>query len=145
MKMTEPILHTPYSDLIREIGLKLKSSADARLNELGLNSAQGRMIGYIYENQDKGVIQKDLAEQFKRRGASITSMLQGLEKKGYIARVTHEKDERQKKLTVLEKGVVLVEEFNQMFSDVEAGITRQLSMEEAATLLSLLSKVNQSL
>ncbi|AIQ59919.1 MarR family winged helix-turn-helix transcriptional regulator [Paenibacillus borealis] len=143
--MTEPILHTPYSDLIREIGLKLKSSADTRLNELGLNSAQGRMIGYIYENQDKGVIQKDLAEQFKRRGASITSMLQGLEKKGYIARVTDEKDERQKKLTVLEKGVVLVEEFNLMFSDVEAGITLQLSKEEAATLLLLLSKVNQSL
>ncbi|KAI7255057.1 hypothetical protein KC345_g11187 [Hortaea werneckii] len=143
--MTEPILYTPYSDLIREIGMKLKGSADARLNELGLNSAQGRMIGYIYENQDKGVIQKDLAEQFKRRGASITSMLQGLEKKGYIARVTHEKDERQKKLTVLEKGVVLVEEFNRMFSDVEAGITRQLSKEEAAALLSLLSKVNQNL
>ncbi|QUL53145.1 MarR family transcriptional regulator [Paenibacillus tritici] len=143
--MTEPILHTPYSDLFREIGLKLKSSADVRLNELGLNSAQGRMIGYIYENQDQGVIQKDLAEQFKRRGASITSMLQGLEKKGYIARVTDEKDERQKRLTVLEKGVVLVEEFNQMFAEVEAGITRQLTEEEAATLLKLLSKVNQSL
>jgi len=49
--MTIRVLTTPFSDLIREIGLKIKSKADAQLLERGLNSKQGRMIGYIYENQ----------------------------------------------------------------------------------------------
>jgi len=82
--MTKRVLITPFSNLIREIGMKIKRIADERLNELGLNSQQGRMIGYIFENQDKDVIQKDLANEFNRKGASITSMLQGLEKKGFL-------------------------------------------------------------
>ncbi|MDH6369930.1 MarR family transcriptional regulator [Paenibacillus sp. VTT E-133280] len=143
--MRKPVENTPFSNLIREIGMKLKSTADARLNELGLNSQQGRMIGYIFEHQEKGVIQKDLAEVFNRKGASITSMLQGLEKKGYIKRVTPENDERQKSIFVLEKGALLVEEFNEIFSEVEASITKTLRPEETATLKSLLQKVNSSL
>ncbi|WP_339319585.1 MarR family transcriptional regulator [Paenibacillus sp. FSL R10-2734] len=143
--MKRQVIDTPFSNLIREIGMKLKSTADARLNELGLNSQQGRMIGYIYGNQETGVIQKDLAEVFNRRGASITSMLQGLEKKGYIKRVTPENDERQKRIFVLEKGALLVEEFNQVFLDVEDNLTKALTPEEAETLKSLLQKVSSSL
>lgn len=79
--MKQQPLNTPFSDLFRGVGMKIKMNADTRLRELDLNGQQGRMIGYIYENQERGVIQKDLAEQFNRKGASITSMLQGLEKK----------------------------------------------------------------
>jgi DNA-binding MarR family transcriptional regulator len=143
--MNNPVVETPFSNLIREIGMKIKSTADTRLNELGLNSQQGRMIGYIFEHQEKGVIQKDLAEVFNRKGASITSMLQGLEKKGYIERVISENDERQKRIFVLEKGALLVEEFNEIFSEVEASITKALSPEETEALHSLLKKVSSSL
>lgn len=76
--MTKQVLVTSYTNLFREIGMKIKYTADARLNELGLNSQQGHLIGYICENQDRGVIQKDLADRFNRKGVSITSMLQGL-------------------------------------------------------------------
>lgn len=143
--MNKQVLITPYSDLFREIGMKLKYTADARLNELGLNSQQGHMIGYIYENQENGVIQKDLADRFNRKGASITSMLQGLEKKGYIKRVIPEDDERQKKIFVLEKGANLVEEFNGIFAEVEKSITKGLTQEEAEALKKLLLKVKSTL
>ncbi|MNO38140.1 Multiple antibiotic resistance protein MarR [compost metagenome] len=139
------LVDTPFTNLIREIGKKIKSTADTRLNELGLNSQQGRMIGYIFEHQEKGVIQKDLAKVFHRKGASITSMLQGLEKKGYIERVIPENDERQKSIFVLEKGALLVEEFNEIFSEVEASITKALRPEETETLHPLLKKVSSSL
>ncbi|MDQ0192501.1 DNA-binding MarR family transcriptional regulator [Paenibacillus wynnii] len=52
------------------------------MNELGLNSQQGRMIGYIQENQDKGVIQKDLAEEFNRKGPALPVWSKVLRKKG---------------------------------------------------------------
>ncbi|MHA6528865.1 MarR family winged helix-turn-helix transcriptional regulator [Paenibacillus sp. BAC0078] len=143
--MTKPASNTPYSNLIREIGLKQKRIGDARLMELGLNSQQGQMIGYIFENQDKGLIQKDLAEHFNRKEASITSMLQGLEKKGYITRVIPKDNERQKKIYLLDKAVVLVDEFNEIFTEVEKSITKGLSAEEAETLMNLLMKVNSNL
>lgn len=72
---------TVYLDLFQIIGLKLKKRADESIKELGLNAQQGKMIRYIYENQENNLIQKDLADRFHLRGASITSILQGLEQK----------------------------------------------------------------
>lgn len=134
-----------YSYLIRLIAIKMKLSADEKVTELGLNSQQGSMIHYIYEHQDSGIIQKDLADIFHRRGASITSMLQGLEKKGYIERITAKDNGREKNIYVLPKGADLIQEFNKAFDEVEQSITNGLTEEEKTSLLSLLIKVNNNL
>lgn len=136
---------TPYSDLIRSIGMKIRSMANTRLSELGLNAQQGQMMGYIFEHQDNGVIQKDLAEHFNRKGATITSMLQGLEKKGYIKRVIPKENERQKKIYLLKKGTDLVEEFNEIFMDVEKNIVQGLTEAERETFMKLLIKVKATM
>lgn len=145
MDKSSSSFENPYSELIRSIALKIKSKADEKINELGLNSQQGRMIGYIYDHQDDRIIQKDLADTFQRRGASITSMLQGLEKKGYIQRIIPKENERQKNIYVLPKGADLVEDFNKVFNEVEKNITKSLTDEEKDCLLSLLMKVNKNL
>ena len=85
--MEKSIIATPYIDMLRNLGLKITKEANVKLNKIGLNAQQGRMIGYIYENQNKGIIQKDLAEKYQLKGASISSMLKGLEKKGYVERI----------------------------------------------------------
>ncbi|KTD84190.1 MarR family winged helix-turn-helix transcriptional regulator [Paenibacillus etheri] len=143
--MTEHDSLTPYSDLIRSIGMKIRSLANTRLSELGLNAQQGQMMGYIFEHQDKGVIQKDLAEHFDRKGATITSMLQGLEKKGYIKRVIPEDNERQKKIYLLKKGSDLVEEFNTIFMEVEKSIIQGLTEAESDSFKKLLIKVKATM
>jgi DNA-binding MarR family transcriptional regulator len=125
--------------------MKIRGMANAKLSELGLNAQQGQMMGYIFENQDKGVIQKDLALHFNRTGASITSMLQGLEKKGYIKRIIPEDNERQKKIFLLKKGTDLVEEFNGIFMEVEKSITQGLTEEEGETFMNLLIKVKMTM
>lgn len=145
MNKHSSFLENPYSDLIRSIAEKLKSKADKNVNELGLNSQQGRMIGYIYEHQDSGIIQKDLADVFKRKGASITSMLQGLEKKGYIERRISNENERQKNIYVLQKGINLIQDFDIAFGEVEKSITEKLTKSEKDTFIALLIKVNQNL
>nr|WP_232381231.1 MarR family transcriptional regulator [Paenibacillus tianjinensis] len=125
--------------------MKIRGMANARLSELGLNTQQGQMMGYIFENQDKGVIQKDLADHFNRTGASITSMLQGLEKKGYIKREIPKENERQKRIYLLQKGADLVEEFDEIFMEVENSITRGLTEEESETFMKLLIKVKTTM
>ena len=143
--MEKSIIVTPYIDILRELGLKITKEANVKLNEIGLNSQQGRMIGDIYENQDKGIIQKDLAEKYELKGASISSMLQGLEKKGYVQRIIPAENARQKNIYVLEKGANLVEEFNEIFSDVEAKLIKNLTKEEMEILKKLLAKIRNSL
>ncbi|AKN31931.1 MarR family transcriptional regulator [Clostridium carboxidivorans P7] len=138
-------IQTPYSQLIRSIAIKMKLSSDEKVKKLGLNSQQGRMIGYIYEHQDSGIIQKDLARVFQRTEASITSMLQGLEKKGYIERRIPKENERLKYIYVLPKGAELIEDFNKSVVEEEENIIASLTEQEKETLLALLLKVDRNL
>ncbi|MGL4451450.1 MAG: MarR family winged helix-turn-helix transcriptional regulator [Sarcina sp.] len=133
------------SNLIRSITIKSKNKADLNLGDTGLSSKQARMIGYIYWHQEEGVIQNDLAKEFGKTKASITSMLQGLEKKGYIERVVSEENEREKKIYVLDKGIALVEKFKTVFEETEYEMYKGFSEEELERLKTLLEKMNNNL
>ncbi|NOU69085.1 MarR family transcriptional regulator [Paenibacillus sp. LMG 31461] len=141
----KPHKNTPYLDLFQVIGLKLKKKADESIKELGLNAQQGKIIGYIYENQETELIQRDLADRFHLRGASITGMLQGLEQRGFIERKIPVNNERQKNIYVLPKAVELIEDFNESFQKVEDEIVQVLSEEEKQILKELLIKINKRL
>lgn len=134
---------TPYMELFQIIGLKLKKRADESIKELGLSSQQGKVIDYIYENQDNHIIQKDLADRFHLRGASVTSMLQGLEQNGFIERKIPANNERQKNIYVLPKAVDLIEDFNNSFQKVEDEIVQALNDEEKQILKKLLIRINE--
>ena len=131
--------------LMRIISIKLKLKAYNEIKSLGINSQQGRMIKYIYEHQNDGLIQKDIAEAFNRKSATITSMLQGLEKKGYIERRIPKDNERQKNIYVLKKGEDLISDTEKVFSNLEKEISNILTKEEAETFNRLLIKLNKAL
>lgn len=135
---------TIYTNLIAMISRNLMFKADRQIKKLGLNSQQGRVIQYIYEHQDDGLIQKDLADVFGRTTASITSMLKGLEKNGYIRREIPSNNERQKNIYVEPKGIELIETFNKIFMEIEEEITSSLTYDEKNMFLDMLIKVNNN-
>ena len=59
--------------------------------------SQGMMIGYIMDNQDQNIFQKDIEAKFHLSGATVTNMLKSLEKNGYIVRTPMENDARLKR------------------------------------------------
>ncbi|MFJ3332387.1 MULTISPECIES: MarR family winged helix-turn-helix transcriptional regulator [Enterococcus] len=124
---------------------KSRESMELRIKDLDISQQQGRMIAYIAQNEDKGLIQKDLAQVFQRRDASITSMLQGLEKKGYIERRIPKNNERQKNIYVLPKGKALIDQTNEAFYAAEKELVKALNAEEVEELTRLLRKIDQSL
>lgn len=133
------------SNLMRSIMNKSRESMELRIKDLDISQQQGRMIAYITQNEDKGLIQKDLAQVFQRRDASITSMLQGLEKKGYIERRIPKNNERQKNIYVLPKGKALIDQTNEAFYAAEKELVQALNAEEVEELTRLLRKIDQSL
>ena len=133
------------SNLMRSIMNKSRESMEMRIKDLDISQQQGRMIAYIAQNEDKGLIQKDLAQVFQRRDASITSMLQGLEKKGYIERRIPKNNERQKNIYVLPKGKALIGQTNEAFYAAEKELVKALNAEEVEELTRLLKKIDQSL
>ena len=51
--------NTIYSNLIRSISQKSMMASSQMMKDLEVNHQQARVIAYIAENQDKGLIQKD--------------------------------------------------------------------------------------
>ncbi len=137
--------NTIYSNLFRSISQKSMMTSSQMMKDLEVNHQQARVIAYIAENQDKGLIQKDLAEVFNRRGASITSMLQGLEKKGYIERRISKENERQKNIYILPKGLKIINQINQIFEASEKKLIEPLTEKEQAEFLRLLEKIDDNL
>lgn len=133
------------SNLMRSIMNKSRESMEMRIKDLDISQQQGRMIAYIAQNEDKGLIQKDLAQVFQRRDASITSMLKRLEKKGYIERRIPKNNERQKNIYVLPKGKALIDQTNEAFYAAEKELVQALNAEEVEELTRLLRKIDQSL
>jgi DNA-binding MarR family transcriptional regulator len=134
-----------FETLFRTVSIQAQRVADHKLEEHGLNGQQGRMIAYIAAHEQEGVIQKDLEKVFHRRAASITSMLQGLERNGFIERRVSTRDERQKNLFVLPKGKSLIDDFQELFASIEDKILAGFTQEEQNTLYQLLLRVVKNL
>jgi DNA-binding MarR family transcriptional regulator len=91
------------------------------------------------------VNQRDIAEATGTRAASISSLLQGLERDGWIVRRTDPEDSRRKTVHVTAKARNLVRRFE---AGVWAGSELSLaglSPDEQTELIRLLTKLDASL
>ena len=71
----------------------------------GVTSTQGRVIGFIVSKKGKDVFQRDLEEEFSVRRSTATSILQLMERNGFIRREAVDYDARLKKLILTEKAL----------------------------------------
>jgi DNA-binding MarR family transcriptional regulator len=111
----------------------------------GLTPHQARTLGFIEGNEASGVNQRDIADATGTRAASISSLLQGLERDGWIVRRTDPEDSRRKTVHVTAKARNLVRRFE---AGVWAGSELSLaglSPDEQTELIRLLTKLDASL
>jgi MarR family transcriptional regulator, repressor for mepA len=139
---------TPISDLMRTIQIKMINRGEAWSRELPLTITQSRTIGwidYIEETEHRGVIQRELAEMSGTSAASISSLIDGLEKSGYVERRPSPDDARRKEIYVLPKAKGFTDGFQRLMEQTEKDLLAPLSPAEQKALLELLTKINQNL
>ena len=106
---------------------------------------QGLLIGYLNENSNKDIFQKDIEEKFTIRRSTVTGVLQSMEKNEYITRESVPYDARLKKIVLTEKGKYV---YNHIMSEIdkfEKKITQNVSDEELETLVKILNKFKKNL
>jgi DNA-binding MarR family transcriptional regulator len=133
-----------YDLMFRILG-RSRIPAEQMLREIGLTSAQGRTIGYIEANEERGVTARELAEISGTTPASVSSLIGGLERGGYIERHTDPNDARSKLLRVLPRGRGLTQDFDQRMAQWRKRMLDPLSPEERADLLRLLTTIDDHL
>lgn len=129
--------------VLRTIIHKLILIEDKALQPYGITNQQARILSWLhyYLSQNTPICQKHLEEIMQLKGSSITSLVQGLERKGFIERTASAQDGRTKQLIITPKGINLLSTMKDIIQKTEEGILECLSSEEKVLFRELLSKI----
>ena len=105
----------------------------------------GWIIEYLYRHRDEPVFQRDIEREFSITRSTVTNILQLMERKGYIQRLSVPQDARLKQLVLTEEGIRLHEKTLLSFHQTDDYVTGLLTEEENAELLRLLNKLREAL
>lgn len=133
----------PYHFYLRNSIHKIMMQADSNLMQYDITNQQARVVGFIGEKQEEGVTvnQKDIELYLDITSASVSNLLRGLEKKGFIERIRSSSDDRAKEISLTLKGRELITTFNSVFSEIENKIVQEMTEEQKKLFLELLKKV----
>ena len=132
---------TSCSYFIRNIAHLMANMQDRCLNLYGLSNQQARILMYMSKHNIRGqqkIKRKDLENFLNLKGSSVTSLMNGLEKNGFIERVPSEDDARRKILSLTPKAKELVAQMDLIFEATDNQLQEGMSEEEKMTFRLLL-------
>lgn len=106
----------------------------------GLTNQQARILMFMDKNirKQKNIKRKDLEEFLNLKGSSVTSLMHGLERNGFIERAQSSKDARRKELMLTSKARALVEQMDLIFEATDNQLQEGMTEEEKMTFRLLL-------
>ena len=105
----------------------------------------GWIIEYLYRHRDEPVFQRDIEREFSITRSTVTNILQLMERKGYIQRLSVPQDARLKQLVLTEEGICFHEKTMLCFHQTDDYVAGLLTAEENTELLRLLNKLREAL
>ncbi|MDO5522020.1 MAG: MarR family winged helix-turn-helix transcriptional regulator [bacterium] len=128
------------------ISNSIKRNIDAKVAEYGLTSVQSRVLHFIAQKgqNDAPVYQKDIEGIFDVRRSTVTSVLQLLEKNGYINRESVLSDARLKQLKLTEKGREATTVVAKIIMEEEEHILKDVTEEEREAFFGTLKKISEA-
>ena len=106
---------------------------------------QMQIVGYILDNIDKDVYQKDLEDSLNLRRATISDVLQRMEKNGVIKREIGSSDTRTKKILLTDKSKEFFEAGRNRMKDLENIAISNITDEELQIFSSVIDKMIENM
>ena len=127
------------------IGRKIVGIVQA--NNFGdITMMQAWIMQFLYENREKEVYQKDIEKHFCITRSTVTSILQLMEKKGYIRRVSVMKDARLKRILLTEKAIAIQKQNSfEIHQSFERTLREGLSDEELDVFFHCIEQMKKNL
>lgn len=125
---------------------KIRRKIDNELTKYGITGVQAKIMGFVYfKSQTREIFQKDIENDLKIRSSSVTSVLQLMEKNGYIKRESVSTDGRLKKIVLTPKGNKLNAKVENVIDKIENQVSESLTEEEVKFLFHILKKLSEKL
>ena len=117
----------------------LKENSD--INIPPLTSTQIQILKYMIEHQNEDVFQKDLENVLNLRRATVSGVLQTMEKNNLIKREIYENDVRVKKIKLNEKTKSIFLKNKQKIDEIEKNITKNISKKDLNDFIKVIDKL----
>ena len=114
---------------IRKIVRSLNLESKAIQKDFGLSITQLLCLGHLQNSLDYRSTHKDLMELLSLNSSTVSGILNRLEKRGYIARLSNEFDKRSKLILLTASGIKLLEETPNVLHDRLAEKLSKLTLE----------------
>ena len=134
---------TSSLELVRWIGWAQRKAGEDWIRERELTHEQAFVLGYLTKNP--GAIQRDIAQISRTSAASVSSLLQGLERRGLVERRTEDGNERSKRVYATPAGAELIAGFEAAMGAADETILAPLNQAERDALHALLVKITAEL
>ena len=106
---------------------------------------QMQIMEYILSKNDQEIYQKDLEDILGIKRATVSGVLQTMEKNGLIERVIDENDTRTKKIILKKETKEIFEKQKKKFEIIEKDLTKNISEDEIETFLNIIDKMEKNL
>lgn len=129
---------------VRTLSLEIKRAVDVKKSakEGCCTNTHGWVIGYLYDNRNKNVYQKDIEKQFGVRRPTMTEILKLMEKNGFVKRVRDEKDARLKRIELTDLALKIHENHEKDIESFENRIRKGVSDEELDCFFRVMDKIS---
>lgn len=123
-----------------------KIDEEKRQRNMGdVSPVQIWVVRYLNEHKGEEICQRDLERDFNITRSTVTGILQLMEKKGYIVRVSVPTDARLKQIILTEKGEKLDHDVHDHVQSMERLLVQGMTEEEIDQLFFLLGKIRKNL
>lgn len=116
---------------------------DEELIKLGLYRGQPALIMVLYQNE--GVTQKELCEKLSVTPATMTKMVNRMEKSGFISKRTDSEDLRVSRIFLTEKAYSIKKEIFKLFEEFDNQCFFNIEEEEKEIFKAVLLKIVKNL
>ncbi|GAA1983930.1 MarR family winged helix-turn-helix transcriptional regulator [Amycolatopsis minnesotensis] len=139
----DPLELTTTLELMRWAVWAQRKAGEDWIRTRELSFEQSFVLGCLVRSP--GAIQRDIAQMTRTTAASVSGLLQGLERRGLVERRTEGGDERSKRVYATAAGVELIDGLDTAMADADETILAPLDQAERNTLHALLAKLTAEL
>jgi DNA-binding MarR family transcriptional regulator len=123
---------------------RLHRTIGKEVAQFGITGVQSRILGFVCgESKSKDIFQKDIEEELDIRRSSVTSVLQLMEKNGFIKRESSCDDARLKKIVITEKGIETNNKVFDIINEIEKSLNDELTEDERKMFINLIDRLSK--
>lgn len=129
--------------LLLKVGMSHRRRSAYEFIKHELSAGQPRMLNYIFQNN--GCIQREIAKGCNLEPASVTSVLNSMEKAGLIIRTPVKGDKRALEVRLTDKGVEKKKIADEIFIEIEGECFKGFSDEEREGAKDILTRIHKNI